>query len=242
MLMLLLACGKSPDVFVAAAAQAPKELGTVGLAAPMFLQDTSETPFDDGVYVGNIVLSGGYVVTERGDYGMQTHSKEITLSGEDTYRTLSHDTVSQMFETSLTESGTTWLAVEVVGGTPERRKLRGSHAEDGTDNVNLPRFTLSPSAIEPVEGVDHVLVPYVVRYYSHNAGWFYGQEKGCGAGARLRVLWVLHDADSGGVAAWRDIDVRHIDPYLFSPSSAEIEDGLIEVETLLRRDLDRHLF
>lgn len=241
MLMLVLACGKSPQVFTAAGADAP-EFGSVGLVAPVFLADTSESAFDDGVFVGNIVMAGGYVVSERGDYGMQTHSKDITLSSQEPYRQMASESLAEMLESGLSASSVAWKPIELEAPELERRKVRGTHPEDGKDNVNLPRFTLSPGALDPVEGVDQVLVPYVVRYYSHNSGWFYGQEKGCGSGARLRVMWVLYDARSGAVQAWRDIDVRTLDPYIFSPSSAQVEDALIEVEGLVRHDLERHLF
>ena len=242
MLILLLSCGRNPQVFAAAGAEPPKELGVVGLAEPVFVADWSESPFDDGVYVGNVVMAGGYVTSERGDYGMQRHSKEITLTAQSTYREQAAEVVATMFETGLTEAEVTWRDVDVTAVEPERRKVRGTHPQDGSDNVNLPRFQLMPQAMEPTEGVDTVLVPYVVRYYSHNAGWFYGQQYGCGSGARMRILWVLYDGESGAAEAWRDVDVRAIEPYVFSPSSAEIEDVLIEAEALVRRDLDKRLF
>ncbi len=126
---------------------------------------------------------------------------------------------------------------------PVRRRVRGTHPADGTDNVNLPRFSLEPSALVPgsVEGVDQVLVPLVVRYYSHNGGWFLGQEYGCGMGARLRVMWTLYDNASGAPLAWGEVDARELDNRVASPSSAQLEDALLEVEAAVAKELKKQI-
>jgi hypothetical protein len=59
---------------------------------------------------------------------------------------------------------------------------RGTDPADGTDNINLPRFDLEPAPVTDLSllpaGVDWVVAPTVVLYYSHNGGWFIGQRYG----------------------------------------------------------------
>ena len=233
-----------PRVFVEDHGELSRSPGVVALVDPIFLDGASGDAFAEGVFVGSITMSGGFVVDEDDEHGMQTRSKDFVLSSEDSYRSLAAGFVDSSLGAALDDQGVSWRSVELEAPLPERRAYRGTHPEDGKDNVNLPRFTLSPTALEPgsVEGVDVVIVPYVVRYYSHNGGWFIGQHLGCEAGARMRLFWVAYDNTSGVALAWRDIDVRYFEEHLFSPSSAQLEDALIEVEALVKKDLDRHLF
>ncbi len=125
---------------------------------------------------------------------------------------------------------------------PARTEARGSEEGDGHDNQHLPRFELTPlpqPALPPVPA-DALLVPWIVHYYSHNGGWFQGQTWGTGAGARIRVLWSLHDAD-GAVLGHGDHQAWYTDEDLFSPNSVQVEDHLMEVEDALCRDLRRHI-
>ena len=246
--MLILALGclyrKPPATFVDQSGALPKKPGVVGVAEPVFLAEGSDDAFADGVYVGSITMSGGFIVEGDDEHGMQTRSKEYAFSSAESYRVLAAEFVSRELAEALTDDGVVWRSVDVDAPLPERHGYRGTHPEDRKDNVNLPRFTLSPTPLAPAsaDDVEIVLVPYVVRYYSHNGGWFYGQELGCEAGARLRVFWVAYDNASGAPLAHRDIDVRHFEEHLFSPSSAQLEDALIEVEGLVSKDLDKHLF
>lgn len=248
MLTLLLGCWvykKVPDIEVVAGGQNLKKVeGVVGLAPTVFLADLNELEddFRAGAYVGNVVMSGGYVLENTGDAGIQTVSKDYELNSVESYRSTITDWTDVTMSALLDDRGVTWKRVETDVPAPIRRPARGSHVSDGTDNVNLPRFTLEPSSIEPVSGVDFVLVPMVVQYYSHNSGWFVGQEHGCGAGARLRMLWTAYDAASGAPMEWRDVDQRSIEPYVFQANSAQLEDLLIEVEEGLAKDLKKELF
>jgi len=245
-LILAVAClyKKPPQVFVEESGSLPKDPGVVGLVEPVFLDAEAEDAFAEGVYVGNILMSGGFVVDEDAAAGMQTQSKEYAFNSEQAYREVVEGFVSDALGTRLTDEGIAWRSVELAAPLPERRAFRGSHDEDGQDNVNLPRFTLAPASLSPasVEGVEVLLVPYVVRYYSHNGGWFVGQHLGCEAGARMRLFWVAYDNASGAPLAWRDVDVRYFEEHLFTPSSAQLEDALIEVEALVAKDLDKHLW
>ena len=247
MLTLLLGCWvykKAPDAQIAEGGQDLKTVeGVVGLAPTAFLSDLNgvDDDFRDGSYVGNVVMSGGYVLENNGDAGIQTVSKNYELNSIETYRETVADWVDVTFAKTLDTRKTIWRRVDARPETPIRRPVRGSHPLDGTDNINIPRFTLEPSAIAPMDDVDVVIVPLVVHYYTHNGGWFIGQEKGCGAGARFRLLWTVYDAASGAPLAWRDVDQRSVEEYLFQANSAQLEDLLIEVEDGVRKDLHRQL-
>ena len=248
MTLLLLGCwvyNKVPDLEAAEGGEPLRRFqGSVGVAPVHFLADHNGEgdDFRDGVYVGNIVMSGGYIVENRGDAGLQTRAKDYEFNSVDVYRSQISDWTDTTLASVLDERGVTWTRVGVSAPPPISRVVRGSHPGDGTDNINIPRFSLEPSPLQAaVPGVDLVLVPTVVFYYSHNSGWFVGQEHGCGAGARFRMLWTAYDASSGAAVEWRDVDHRTIEPYIFQASSSQLEDMLIEVEEGVARDLAKEL-
>ncbi|MED5373568.1 MAG: hypothetical protein VX899_21300 [Myxococcota bacterium] len=237
-LLLSIACiyKTPPDTLVDQGNALPKELGTVLVAPVQVMASHSESPFVDGVFVGNLVHSGGYVQEEVGDYGIQTHSKLIETGAQAPYTELALDFTQQAIGAALDARGATWTPLpELVVEMPETKRVRGSHPLDGTDNVNLPRFELTPPPMPAVSAQgDHLLVPFVVSYYSHNAGWFYGQHMGCQAGARGRVYWVLYDLGQQRPVAWADLQSRFLYTNTFQANSAETEDALIAVEQQLQ--------
>lgn len=251
LLQAVLGCGwyaKPPKVFLDEGPEAPRKLGTVALADTVLLTELEglegEDAFRRGIYVGNVIMRGGYVTEDDPEYGMQVRAKEYDFGSQaehaDTVRTWSDAAFAEM----LQDGKVVYRRAEVSVPEPRRARVRGSHPQDGTDNVNLPRFSLEPEPLAPnsVEGVDQVLVPLVVRYYSHNGGWFIGQEYGCGMGARLRVLWTLYDNASGAPIAWGEVDARELDNRVASPSSAQLEDALLSVEAAVAREIGKQLF
>ena len=174
MLTLLLGCWvykKAPDTQIHQGGQELKKVeGVIGLAPASFLSDLNgvDDDFRDGSYVGNIVMSGGYVLENTGDAGIQTVSKKYELNSVETYRETVADWVDVTFADTLDSRKATWRRVDIQPEKPIRRAARGSHPLDGTDNVNIPRFMLEPSAMAPFTDVDVVIVPLVVHYYSHN--------------------------------------------------------------------------
>ena len=246
MLSLLLGCWvykKSPDLQVHPGGQDLQHVeGRVGLAPTVFMADLNgeRDDFRDGVYVGNVVMTGGYVVENTGEAGLQTIAKNYELNSIEAYRSTVSDWVDTAFAAVLDERKVSWKPVDLSVQVPVKHLTRGSHPLDGTDNVNIPRFTLDPAPLgAAVGGVDLVVVPLVVAYYSHNAGWFVGQEHGCGAGARFRLLWTAYDATTGVALEWGDVDRRTIEPYTFQPNSSQLEDMLIAVEHGVAKELRR---
>ncbi|MBT3218289.1 MAG: hypothetical protein HN348_04305 [Proteobacteria bacterium] len=216
----------------------------------MLWRDVQQSPdqvFEDGVYVGNIRFSGGFIVVEV-DGGMQNRSSNIDFEREESYATQIRSYTDQVFGSALSRHHVVPLeALEPTGWTlPSRRPFRGTDKlDDGHDNQNLPRFTLTPTAWTPLPevpaNVQAVVAPIIVHYYSHNGGWFYGQRFGSTAGARLRVFWTLFDAQTGAVLSWGDIQTKETLHGLYSPNSAQVEDFLISVEEQMSREVSRRL-
>lgn len=226
----------------------------VALAPATLLRDLDgavrDDEFREGVYVGNIVFSGGYV-TEEHEVGLQNVSKAVAPSAQDRYADQVRPWVDARTADALRKRRievVRWDGLELEAHpAPQRVPLRGTYEDHGHDNVNLPRFALEPTALDPATldglpaGVDGVVVPVVVHYYSHNAGWFVGQTWGTGAGTRFRVLWTLYDASTGRPAAWTDITTRFLHDAVFQPSSVEVEDFMLDAEEQMARQMARHL-
>lgn len=229
-----------PDTTVAMDRALPQELGTVLMVPPQVMATQYADPFMDGVYVGNVVHSGGYVQEAVGDYGQQTHSVEFDFSAQETYAEIAVSFAQTALQQGLSANGASIELALQQGAWPVKTPLRGTHPADGTDNVNLPRFTLMPPEIPAWSGGDHMLLSWVVSYYSHNAGWFYGQHMGSKAGARGRVFWALYTPD-GKPVAWADLDSRYLYSKIFQPNSAQTEDALIQVEKQLTEALEQSL-
>ena len=227
-----------PDTTVAMDRELPKDLGTVLVAPTQVLATQYPDPFMDGVFVGNVVHGGGYVQEAVGDYGQQTHSAEFSFSGQQAYAEISVSFVQGALQEALNQA--TLGTAPAQSAWPVKTPLRGSHPADGTDNVNLPRFTLMPPEIPAWSGGDHMLLSWVVSYYSHNAGWFYGQHMGSKAGAHGRVFWALYEP-GGKPVAWADLDSRYLYTKIFQPNSAQTEDALIQVEAQLSEALEKSL-
>ena len=118
------------------------------------------------------------------------------------------------------------------------------HPDDGTDNLNLPRLSLQAPPMPAVQGVDGrwLLVPYLRSYYTHNAGWFLGQQNGCMGGARVEAYLVLYDRESGGAVWSMSALGRHIEPHTGQPSRTELDQYLLWAEERVEDALDADLF
>jgi hypothetical protein len=196
--------------------------------------------------VGKIWHSGGYDYLV--DTGNQVRSIALTFSQQALYASQAQQWADTTFAELLTAAGVAWRPLGSTLGPalrpPRRSTLRGTQPLDGEDNQNLPDYTLEPQALDPsllpVEpGADPILQPILVHYYAHNGGWFVGQSRGCPAGARLRVLWALHDRQSGAVLGWSDCAVRYVEPYFYTPNDNQLQDYLLRAEEEARTSLAR---
>ena len=168
-------------------------------------------PFRRNTVVGNVTFSGGFVTESTGE-GLFNVSKDIDVSSGEKYR----KQVADWLEDAL---GRPSVELDAPPPPPERRERRGTASRDGHDNVSLPRFELRPVAGGTFE--QPVLVPWVVTYMSHNAGWFFGQEFGTAGGARIRVMLVAYDRD-GSVLGYTDVDASRVSERVFSPTGPQM--------------------
>ena len=232
----------------------PDKLEQVALADAILLRDFQEVDetdaFRSGIYVGNLVFSGGFI-TEQQDVGLQNVSKQVDFEAEDRYREQVGELVETMFGDALDKRGKVrWQRVTIPADKVESlrmRAVRGTHDEDGRDNVVLPRFDLEAGSLPPEAlsdiptGTSAVIVPYVVLYYTHNAGWFLGQTYGHGAGARFRIFTVTYDAKTGAPLGDLDVTTRFIHEEVFQPNSGQLENFSIFTEQTMQRVIKKHL-
>ncbi len=198
-------------------------------------------------YVGKIWHSGGYEYLP--EVGNQVRSLGLSFSLQPDYAAQVQEWTDITMGDVLTARGLSWSpvgsSVEAALQPPRRRTVRGTGPLDGEDDQNLPRFELTPQPLDPDAlpeiDADTLLVPIIVHYYAHNGGWFVGQGQGTAAGARFRLLWVLHDAHSGAVLTWGDVSARYVEDYFYTPNDVQLQDYLMETEDRVRTALEREL-
>jgi len=217
---------------------APDLTAPVTVAPALCLADVpgaiERDAFHDNLILGNIWFSGGYEI--MAEEGNQARSVNYRIDEVEDYATLARSWAEDALGKALTEAGARWSrhATGITPAPPRRTRARGTGPLDGKDNQNLPRFTLEPTALPDgaTAGITGtVLVPVVVYYYTHNGGWFVGQDEGTPGGARLRLLWSQHDGATGTVVSFGEVGTRVIEPYVYSPNRARLEDYILEAET-----------
>lgn len=202
--------------------------------------------FYANMYVGKLWHSGGYdLLVETGN---QVRSIALTFSRQAQFASQAQQWSDRVFGELLAAAGRTVSPLSQHLGpalvAPKQLAVRGSQPLDGEDNQNLPDYTLSPQPLDPAAlpaelGPEPILQPIIVHYYAHNGGWFVGQSRGCPAGARLRVLWVLHDRQTGAVLGWNDCAARYVEPYFYTPNDSQLQDYLLLTEEKARSSLER---
>ena len=205
--------------------------------------------FEKNLFVGDIWLGGGYEF--HPNHANQARSVEVNLENEQETRQVLSQWLTQTIDTILAEHQLVVIPSDAslteAFRPPIWSPLRGSGELDGHDNQNLPRFQLQPQplqvdALPELDGATaHLLVPLVAHYYSHSGGWFIGQNDGCEAGARIRILWLLYDKKTGQLATWGDVSERHIQERMYSPSRAQREDYLMMVEAKVSEQLTKQI-
>lgn len=227
-----------------------RDAGVELLQTPQTLDPVAQRAILDVFYanhlVGKLWHSGGYDYLV--DTGNQVRSIALTFSQQALYASQAQRWADTTFGELLTAAGLSWhpldRSIAQALRPPQRSMLRGSQPLDGEDNQNLPDYTLSPQPLDPALlpaelPADPILQPIIVHYYAHNGGWFVGQSRGCAAGARLRLLWVLHDRTSGEVLGWSDCAARYVEPYFYTPNDSQLQDYLLQAEEKARSSLER---
>jgi hypothetical protein len=210
--------------------------GEENLPSPTVLDPASprDAAFLRDEYLGNIRFGGGFIRT--GDVALEVRARIIELGHEDEYTTQGLAWLTDAVPRALAAAHVRLLApAPAVAPVPERRRFRGLHPDDGHDDVNLPRIELVPTPADAaarttMAGSRWVLVPYLRAYYTHNGGWFLGQQFGCTAGARVDAMVALYDTTTGQPVWWMPLLGRHIEPMKGSPSTAELDQYLLWAE------------
>lgn len=204
-------------------------------AAPTVLDPVRDAAFLRNEFIGNIRFGGGYIRT--GDVALDARARFIEFNSQDTYRTQATRWLQGAVIALLDDRSIPFAPVEGAAAA-ERVVRRGMHAEDGRDDLNVPRTDLVPGPLTPVDTAHrYVVVPYLRAYYSHNGGWFVGQEYGCMAGARIEVTLALVDTTSNRSVWWSAVTGRHLDLRVAQPSTAELDQFLLWAEALAEQGL-----
>ncbi|TVQ92707.1 MAG: hypothetical protein EA397_06000 [Deltaproteobacteria bacterium] len=229
LLLLLSACGLHKDQLHVTRSD-PKPPSRIAVAQAVLIADHEDVdPFRTSTVVGNLQFSGGYV-TDSSEKGLYNVSKTVRITNTDDHR----DMVIAWIDESLSPTA----SVPELPPPPTRTKHRGTSRVDGKDNQSLPRLRYAPTPGGRFDAP--TAIPWVIAYYTHNGGWFYGQQWGSGAGGRIRILLAAYDTD-GSVLGWTDIDASRIASREFSPTGEQLDDLLMTLERRVRKKLRRGL-
>ena len=227
LLILLAACGLHKDQLLVNKSDQRPPSG-IAIAPAVLLSDHEDVDaFRTSTVVGNLQFSGGYV-TDSSEKGLYNVSKNVRITNTDDHREM----VIAWLDVSLSPTG----QVPELPPPPSRIKQRGTSRIDGKDNQSLPRLRYVPAPGGRFNAP--TAIPWVIAYYTHNGGWFYGQQWGSGAGGRIRILLAAYDTD-GRVLGWTDVDASRIAMREFSPTGEQLDDMLMTLERRVRKKLRR---
>lgn len=156
--------------------------------------------FNKNLFVGDLNFSGG-IAREKTIWGEQVVTKQIEFLNETGVKGESVNYVRSIVTNSFKtyQKFTIFQPTKLFQVQFERDLTKV--ADEGVDNINIPneipQLTLSPNVdFKGKKGV--LLVPIIQYAYSHNAGWFNGQDWGCMAGVRAKLLlvWIQMETKS----------------------------------------------
>lgn len=256
LILAIAACSSpTPREFVAPTPEFQSFSGRpVAVAAPTLASDVlslrdSRSRFSANVFCGVIQFSGGYV---RGpaEQGAIIQNRLMTLSLESEFRKEAATKSAGLIAAAFRERNIAATMLS-TGIPPHSLTLTGevdfrARPDEGRDSINLPlsryqggptlsaaaRATLSRSA-----GHDgYIVVPVVLRYFRHNAGWFNGQEIGAYAGARIALKLLIYDLRSGAKVFDEDYEQKRfavgqsiVNPNEYFRMQEEIRNDILEM-------------
>lgn len=213
--------------------------GTENLPTPTLLDPSipNMAAFLRNDYVGNVRFGGGLV--RMGAEALEVRARIVELGFEDDRLALARPWLDRTIVTLTADYDTVPVAL-ISPPVPTRERVRELDEHDGHDNVNLPRDNLVPGPwTDPAPAARYVLVPYLRQYYTHNGGWFNGQQWGCTGGARIEVTLVVYDTQSTRAVWWQSAVGRHIEPRRGQPSRSELDQYLLWAEGYVEESLER---
>lgn len=214
------------------------QLEDPALPSPTVLDPVADAPFLRNDFLGHIRFGGGYILA--GSPTPMYRARLLEFNAQESYRAQGSRWLADELAEVLAEHHLAPVPAAAVEPPLDRRPVRGLTELDGRDNVNLPRSTLVPGALPPrADGPPWLLVPLLRSYYTHNGGWFIGQQWGCMSGARVEVLVVLYNQRTGAPVWWMSAEGRHVESLVGQPSTAEIDQYLLWAEGDVEAALER---
>lgn len=232
------ACGGSVESLVEGDNKIKAKPDRVALAPTQFYYEyydvspEGEEMFDTNLAVGYMKHIGGYIeVPGEDDVGTIRRTRQVEMRRHEKYRKEVAQLIRRAFEETIRDDKKKVIPIDsgdfpAEQFKPDKRKQYAAPSKDGKDNVNVPYIDVEPAYnIDemPDLNADIVVVPYVVYYYIHNRGWYYGQRWGCPAGGRFRLMWSAYDVSTGELLGWSDIDLKLLQEGKFHPNQSEIE-------------------
>ncbi|TGM79714.1 hypothetical protein [Leptospira bouyouniensis] len=148
--------------------------------------------FNKNLFVGDLNFSGG-ISREKTIWGEQVVTKQIEFLNETGVKDESVNYVQSI----VTNKFKSYQKFKIFQPTKlfqvQFQRDLTKVADEGVDNINIPNEIpqLSVSSNADFKGKKGVLLIPIIQYgYSHNAGWFNGQDWGCMAGVRAKLLLV----------------------------------------------------
>ncbi|WP_244247417.1 hypothetical protein [Leptospira montravelensis] len=148
--------------------------------------------YKKNLFVGDINFSGG-ISREKTIWGEQVVTKQIEFLNETGVKEESLNTVQAIVTKSFKSYQKFSIAQPTKLFQVRFQKDFTKVPDEGVDNINIPNeipeFKLQTGYdFKGKRGV--LLIPIVQYSYSHNAGWFNGQDWGCMAGVRAKLILV----------------------------------------------------
>ena len=199
--------------------------------------------FEAGDTVGFTTHKGGFV--HQAGAGGYVRSKEVIIEQHAEYQARVSRWTQDRVGRALSATKVNWRPFENAAALtvpkPLRNELLAVESPDGKDDVNMPYVEFATAArwgspslasLVPPQGASEeaVLVPTVLYYYAHNGGWFLGQEWGCVAGARFRLLLALYRVRDGLLISSHDVEARESIENVYNPDRTAIARALLTLE------------
>lgn len=170
--------------------------------------------YNKNLFVGDLNFSGG-ISREKTIWGEQVITKQIEFLNETGVKDESVNYVRSIVTNQFkTYQNFTVLQPSKLFQIQFQKDLT-KVADEGVDNINIPneipQFKLSSNFdFKGKKGV--LLVPIIQYAYSHNAGWFNGQDWGCMAGVRAKLLLVWIQMETKAVLHVEGLEAKQKEP------------------------------
>lgn len=170
--------------------------------------------FNKNLFVGDLNFSGG-ISREKTIWGEQVVTKQIEFLNETGVKDESVNYVQSIVTNRLKGYQKFTILQPSKLFQVQFQKDLTKVADEGVDNINIPneipQFKLSANVdFKGKKGV--LLIPIIQYAYSHNAGWFNGQDWGCMAGVRAKLLLVWVQMETKTVLHVEGLESKQKEP------------------------------